>query len=172
MALETNTYGLVVDIEALIGDIVPSKDFTGSTEPTEADVELALDAAAHEINRDLEVAGYAVPVIVGTDATAFAYLADINNYGACAIVLGMFPGTPYDPDEEAPPTSSRAGRYQARFNAGLKVIQEHKLKASMDVARAATRFDAGARLDSDGNERSPLFTRAMTDYPGSRSHTT
>ena len=171
MALEANTYGLVADIEALIGDLAPSKDFTGSTEPKEADVELALDAAAHEINRALEVAGYAVPVVVGTDPTAFAWLADINNYGACVTIIGMFPGTPYDPDEEAPPSSSRRGQYAALFKAGIKKIEENKLVASMDISMAK-RFETGARLDTDGNTRSPLFERGMTDYPGSRTHTT
>ena len=48
MAVEANTYGTETGVELLIGDVVASGDFTGSTDPTTTDVEKQLDAVAHD----------------------------------------------------------------------------------------------------------------------------
>ena len=168
MAVEANTYGTETGVELLIGDVVDSGDFTVSTDPTTTDVEKQLDAVAHDLNRELEAAGYTVPV-TSDDATALAFLEDANDYGAAARVLAMFPGNPYDPDEDAPPGGSRVSMYGQHLKHAIKMIQEHRLKAAFSTGRAK-QFEAGARLDTNSNTRSPLFTRGMTDLPGSRSH--
>ena len=90
MAVGANTYGTVAGVEKLVGDLVASRTFGAGTVPTLAQVEGILDDVASDLNRELESAGYTVPV-TSVDATALAFLRASNNYGAAAVVLGMLP---------------------------------------------------------------------------------
>lgn len=167
MAVGANTYGSVAGVQALVGDLVASRTFSGSTTPTLTQVEGVLDDVAADINRELEAAGYTVKVSQASYPTAYAFLAAANNYGAAAIVLGMLPPVTFtaDTEQEGP---SRAQMYQGRLNHALKVITEGKLKAARDTGRLE-RCYSGASEDADGNDKVPLFTRDQWDYPGSRS---
>jgi len=53
----------------------------------------------------------------------------------------------------------------------LYTYWEYRLDATMTIRRLA-RFETGSRTDKNGNVRSTLFERGMTDFPGSRSHVT
>lgn len=169
MAVGDNTYGSVAGVEKLVGDLVDSRTFSGSTVPTTTQVESVLDDMAMDLNRELEVAGYTVPVVEADDATAYGFLAAANNYGAAAIILGMLPTGAYNPEEDIEAGgTTRQEMYSRRFNHALSVIAKHKLKAGRDTHRLE-RMYAGQRLDSEGLEKKPFFTRTLHEYPGSRT---
>ncbi len=165
MSVGANTYGSVAGVEKLVGDVVASRTFGTGTVPTLAQVEGILDDVASDLNRELEVEGYTVPV-ASADATARDFLAAANNYGAAATVLGMVPATTYNPDDEET-GNERAQMYSRHFAHAIKMIREHRLKAGGTSNLSA--IYAGASEDDDGNTKLPLFTRDMGDYPGARS---
>ena len=167
MAVGANTYGSVEGVERLVGDAVEGRSFSGSTVPTTTQVEAELDAVASDLNRELEAAGYTVPVDSSDYPTAYEFLTAANNYGAAARVLGIMPTGSYNPGiEEMGP--NRAQMYEHHLKHALKMITKGKLKAGRDLSPFEW-VSTGSRLDDDGYVKQPLFTRDMTDYPGVRS---
>lgn len=168
MTLDVNTYGTVAGVERMIGDIVDSRTFAVGTVPTLAECEAALDAIAAVINARLDVAGYTVPVNATDYPYARVLMAEANNNGAAARLLGTIPTQAYDPDEQMEDMgATRPQMYERYLNQVLKQIDERKIRAGMSKARF---FDlrTGAR-DSDGNVKEPLFRRRMDEYPGART---
>ncbi len=168
MAVDANSYGSEVGIERLIGDMVVGRNFGAATIPTTTQVEAEIDAAAADLNRELDAFGYTVPVASGDDPFAHAFLVTANNYGAAATLLGTLPPSAFNPtvDPEAEVTS-RMAMYQHRFNHALKVIREYKLKATMDTSRFGN-ITAGARTNDDGEVNKPLMKRLLHEsdrYP-------
>lgn len=171
MALDSNTYGLVAGVERLIGDIIVSRTFTTGTTPTLLQAEAELDAAAMDLNRELDQAGYTVPVLDADFPTAYGFLKAANEYGASAALLATLPSEAYSPEEEiASAGESRAMMYHIRFQHALKVIREHKIRAAMRKGRLADMF-AGSQETDAGDTKEPFFTRKDDKYPGSRVDT-
>lgn len=169
MAVGDNTYGEVAGIQRLIGDIVLSRTFSGTTVPSTTQVENELDAAAFDLNRELDQAGYTVPVVNGDFPTAYGFLKAANEYGAAAVLLSTIPSEGYEPDEEIEtPSVSRAQTYGNRFKSALKAIREHRIRATMRKGRLAYVF-TGGQEDEDGNEKLPFFKRDTDANPGARS---
>ena len=169
MGLDDNTYGTVAGIERLIGDIVSSRTFSGSTIPSTTQVEAELDNAAMDLNRELDQAGYTVPVVEADYPTAYGFLKAANEYGAAATLLATLPSEAFAPAEEiASPGESRAMMYQIRFNHALKAIREYKIRATMRKGRLGDVF-AGGQEDDEGNTKEPLFKRDTDNYPGART---
>jgi len=170
MAVGANSYGSVARIEGLIGDLVASRTFSATTIPTTTEVEAFIDDIAAQINVALEQAGYTVPVATATNAAAHAYLVSVNSMGAAALILATQPAEAYvEPGDESP-AQGRRQYYQSRLREAIKLIGEQKLPAARDTGLAARIF-AGSQEDADGNTKKPIFTRAMSDYPGSRTLT-
>lgn len=173
MAVDANTYGTVAKIQARVGDISDeSRAFTATTTPTVTEVEGFLDEIAAELNVRLNNSGYTVPVAVGDDAIPHAYLVYANVMGASVLVLDSLPSEASSTIEAEGVPQGRKQHFQQAYLAALKLIDDEKL--------GATRASGGSRLgdltigsstDSDGNVTKPFFTRAMTDYPSSRSLT-
>ena len=159
-------YGTVTGIQRLIGDIVENRTFGAGTVPTDTQVTAELTNVAADLDRELDAAGYTVPVAQATNPTAYAWLVSINEYGAAALLLASVPAQAYEPDDEIDAGSIDRGRmYNQKYKAALKTIQDHKLRAAMARRRLANVF-TGAQEDAQGNEKDPLFTRGMDDYPG------
>lgn len=169
MAVGANTYGTVAGVERLIGDLIDSRTFSGSTVPSTTQVEAELDAVAADLNRELEANDFTVPVAVGDDPTDHAFLAAANNYGAAAVLLATVPFIATNPDQEEFGTN-RAEMYARRLNHALKEIRAHRISATKSTGRMARMF-AGSQEDDDGNTKKPLFVRGIHDFPGARSLT-
>ena len=174
MALDADTYGTIADVEALVGDIplntTTARTFSITTTPTLAQAEGYLDEVAAELNSALEFVGYTIPVKVADDKSAFNLLARANNAGASVLVLDSIPAEAYQGDE--PPSQGRRGNLDSILKRILKLIYDEKLPATK--SGTGTRLDAvkiGSELDSDGDTKKPIFTRAMSDFPSSRSLT-
>lgn len=161
MAVDPNSYGSEVGIERLIGDMVVGRDFGAGTTPTTTQVEAEIDAAAADLNRELDAFGYVAPVVVGDDPIAHAFLVTANNYGAAATLLGTLPPSAFNPavDPEAEVTS-RMAMYQNRFSHALKVIRQYRLNATMATSRFGN-MAAGARTNDDGEVNKPLMKRLL-----------
>lgn len=171
MTVGANTYGEVAGIQKLIGDIVESRTFTTGTVPTLAQVESELDNQAADLNRELDQAGYIVPVGEVDYPTAYAFLVAANEYGAAAVLLSTIPANSFNPDDEIEQTGeTRAITYSNKFKSALKAIREYRIRAGMRVGRLSRVF-AGSQEDDQGNEKEPIFTRGMDDYPGRRNLT-
>lgn len=171
MAVGANTYAEHEDVERLIGDIVLNREFGGTTTPTLVQVEAELDNQAADLNRELDQVGYTVPVVNADWPTAYAFLKAANAYGAAAVLLSTIPAEAYNPEDEIETGGEdRAKTYSIKFNHALKVIRESKLRASRRKARLADMF-AGSQETEDGEEKLPIFTRGMDDYPGRRTLT-
>ena len=169
MTVEANTYAEHEDVERLIGDIVLNRIFDETTTPSLAQVESELDNAAADLNRELDQVGYTVPVDETGYPTAYAFLKGANAYGAAAVLLSTIPAEAYNPEEEVEGVAEdRSKTYSIKFNHALKAIRESKLRAGRRKARLADAF-AGSQETDDGEEKKPIFTRGMDDYPGRRS---
>jgi len=169
MAVATNTYAEHADVERLIGDIVSGREFDTGTTPTLVQVEAELDNAAADINRELDQVGYTVPVDETGYPTAYAFLKGANAYGAAEDLLSTIPAEAYNPEEEVETGGEdRSKTYSIKFNHALKAIRESKLRAGRRKARLADAF-AGSQETDEGEEKKPIFTRGMDDYPGRRS---
>ena len=59
---------------------------------------------------------------------------------------------------------------QERFDTLIEDIRANKLAATRTTGKL-TRTFAGSQEDKDGNEKLPVFTRKITDYPGARALT-
>jgi len=171
MATGANTYGTVAGVERLIGDIVTSRTFGSGTVPTLTQAEAELDNVAAEINAELDVYGYTVPISSANYATAYAAAKAANEYGAAARLLGTIPAEAYNSDEDIEGTSpSRSEMYERLLTRFLKRIKEGRLRAGMREGRLSNTY-SGSRLDDDSEVKVPFFTRDMDMYPGSRSLT-
>lgn len=170
MALDVNTYGTVAGVERLIGDMVEVRRFTAESSPSLSQAEQALDHIASEINVELDTAGYSYPVNVATDAIVHMLLVHANQAGAAAYLLSTVPAAASIGFDSTDEVGNRKQFYWGQLNRTLKRIREQRINATRDKA-VTEHLIAGARLDSDGNEKLPLFTRDLTDYPGSRSLT-
>lgn len=169
MSVDSNTYAEHEDVERLIGDIVTDREFATDTVPSLTQVETELDNVAADINRELDQAGYTAPVVEADWPFAYNYLKAANAYGAAAVLLSVVPSEGYDPTEDVEtPGTDRATTYANKLKSALKVIREHRLRAARRVGRLERVF-AGSQEDEDGNEKKPIFTRGMDDYPGRRS---
>lgn len=173
IALGANTYATQARIQALVGDLVTSGVFTTLTSPTLVEVEAIADDIAAELNSNLELGGYTVPVAVGNDPQAHAWLVAANSAGAAAMVLSTFPGAALDPDaaEETSPVRNRISMLWGRYRACLSAITRGRFPATRSVSGFVAKAYAGSQEDSDGNTKSPIFTRSLTDYPGTWSLT-
>ncbi len=175
MTLGSYTYGTVARVEALAGDVVASRTFGTGTTPTLAQVETLLDDIASEMHMAMAAAGYTIPTSAEVTANApraAGWLALTNSYGACALVMQSLP---YEAQTAALPDAppSRGNWFRKRYEDGLKQIKGGVL-ATLGLSQSTAVSElpyAGQRLDDDGNVKLPLFTRGMSDYPGSRELT-
>ncbi len=167
MAVKANTYGEVIGVAVLVGDLVDSRTFSSSTIPTDTQVELFLDDTASEINVALDQQGYIIKVVSADFPDAFDWLVSLNEKGAAALVLSTLPAEAYvEPGEEAP-AGTRRQYYQREFERGLKRIKDQQLNVGRSNSRLSKVF-AGSQEDSSGNKKLPIFTRAGTEYPSTR----
>lgn len=166
MAIGAYTYGTEARVEALVGDVVAGRNFTTLTIPTSAQVEGFLDDIAEEINAVLVGADYTVEtaaLVLTNYPRTSAYLTMLNSIGASVLVLQTMPSVAFTVGEEGQ-GGGRLQMLQARYKAGLKMIEQRKLSLS----RSAIRVKANQRLDDNGNEKKPLFTREDDFYGGVR----
>ena len=171
MSVGANTYGAVAGLERLIGDIVASRTFGTGTVPTLVQAEAELDNVAAEINAELDVQGYAVPIVNADFPTAYAAAKAANEYGAAARLLSTIPSEAYDPAEQVEEIGeSRPQQYEKLLNRFLARIKNQRLRSGRRVGRLSRVF-SGAQEDENGNEKSALFTRDMDSYPGGRVFT-
>ncbi len=171
MAVGANTYGEVAGLQRLIGDIVASRTFAVGTVPSLVQAEAELDNVAAEINAELDVQGYTVPIDAVNYPTARAAAKAANEYGAAARLLSTIPSETYDPAEQVEETGeSRPQQYEKLLNRFLNRIKNNRLRAGRRVGRLSRVF-TGAQEDADGNAKIPLFTRDMDSYPGGRVFT-
>jgi hypothetical protein len=171
MTVGANTYGEIAGLQRLIGDIVANRTFAVGTTPSLVQAETELDNVAAEINAELDVQGYTVPISATDYPTARAAAKAANEYGAAARLLSTIPSEAYDPAEEVVDTGeSRPQQYEKLLNRFLARIKNNRLRAGRRVGRLSRVF-AGSQADDDGYEKNPLFTRDQDSYPGSRSLT-
>ena len=170
MAVGANTYGTVVKVQAYVGDLAVSgnRTFAAGTVPTNTEVEAILDEFAAEINVTLEGARYTLETAadLATNQPRISdYLIALNSVGAAAAVLTTHPeATAVDDIDQ--PGGGRAGALRARYLRGLKMIQDGRLSAT----RSTIRVKVGSQADSEtGRVKKPIFTRAITDFPSTRS---
>lgn len=172
MGVSTYTYGTVARVEALVGDIVASRTFTTGTTPKLAQVETFLDDTAAEIHAAMAEAGFTPPLAtaVATDAPrASNWLALINSYGACALVLQAMPYEAQGGEESEAP-NARLSWFNKRFRDGLKKILESRFLAVLGLSAGAPSSDLlkiTSWKNADGDIKTPLFKRTTFDYPGS-----
>lgn len=169
MALATGTYGTVADVQRRVRDLVPGGEFGDDTTVTREDIEAYMNDVADMLNDALRSEGYAVPVAAtGNDIQANGRLAMVNVYGAASMALGHWPTEAFNP--ENPDMKNRMDFFWSFVTRALEDIREHRLSATRETGVIANVF-GGSQEDDDGNTKLPVFTREITDYPGSRSLT-
>lgn len=169
MAVGDYTYGTVAGIQEKAGWVVASRTFSGTTIPTDTQVEDWLDQIAAEIHAKLAEAGYPIQTKanVTTNAPrAVKWLENLNEAGVCAEIIMSY-AVAGDPEANENPS----GYWKAKYKNGLKMIAGtflHHLGLSKE-RDSSDLLVCTSVLDEDGNEKHPLFKRDMFDYPGARS---
>jgi hypothetical protein len=171
MAVNAYTYGEVSGVSRRVGWVVGrGREFTGNTVPTDLDVELLLDQVASEIHATLADNGYPIntkAAMTTASAQASPFLQRVNEDGAAAELLMTF-AVAGDPEDTSPKPHTF---YRKRYERGLELLKGAFLE-SAGVSRSTSlsnNLDSGSWKDSSGNEKLPVFTRDMSDFPGSRS---
>lgn len=172
MSVDSYTYGTVKGVFRRVGWLnAGRKNFDGTTQPTLEQVELTLDQVASRIHSALASAGYPVSSkadLTTASARAAAWLGTLNDDGAAADVLMTNPMA-MDPESAMNP-----GKYWGnKFDAEMKLIAGSFL-ATLGLERtsaSSAQLRSGSYQNTDGEDKLPIFTREMFDYPGSRSLT-
>ncbi len=167
MAVGANSYATVARVEARVGDMVAARTFGAGTVPTVTEVEEIIDDIAAEINAELEAARYTLETAADfatNQPRVSDFLIACNSWGAAAAVLDMLPSISIGAglDGEG---GGRRDALNRRYLACLKRIREGRLSAT----RSAIRIKVLSQADKDGNTKLPIFTRDITDFPGTRS---
>lgn len=175
MAVGDFTYGTVARVQALVGDVVAARTFGTGTFPTLVQVEGFLDDVASELHAALADGGWPIQTLTNLTTNApraVGWLAALNAFGACALVLQSLP---YEAQASALPDAppSRGNWFRKRFEDGLDRIRKGNFLAIMGLARTnrIDRIFAGSQENADGEIKLPFFSRGMDDDPGSRSLT-
>jgi len=154
MAITKNTdaYADTDDVTRLTG-----KAYTTTTRPTTAALETALKESADMLNAALAAVGYSIPVATGATRSS-RILQSLNQKAGAAFAESAVPGTSGIPQ--------RAQAWQEEFNAGLKMISRGDLSmpdvtlSDDNLVPQDSQSPAGEfNLDTDGDERDPVFDR-------------
>lgn len=130
MAVDSYTYGTVVQVQRLVGDLAPGRVFTATSQPSLADVESILDDIATEVHAELSLGGYPVETKATLDSSyprAAGWLANINSLGAAMRLSDTEPGEA-TPNFEIASVQTRLGRIAAQYKAGLDKIKGSTLE--------------------------------------------
>ena len=165
MAIDANSYCAITDLERRISDLLVGGVFTTGTRPTLAQAEQMIDDVASEINSDLEVAGYSVPIVEATNATAFKYATAANSAGAAVKAMSIFPSESWDPNAPEP-TRNRVSAFAAEYKRFLDRVEAGKLVAERTTKLTANFTVGSARDRRTGDLKNPTFTRDQSEYPG------
>jgi len=171
MAVGDYTYGTEEGVEAKVGWVVPDRDFTDSTTPTDSQVHTILDQVAAEVHAKLTEAGYPVQTKANVETNApraLNWLIMLNEAGASAMVLQSF-AIAGDPEAVSTP----AGYWKKIYEDGLNMIKGRFLD-ELGLARTTQLSEllVGTSVDdTDGNRKKPIFKRDTFDYPSSRTLT-
>lgn len=167
MATDSYTYGLADGVHRKIGWVIPGRfAFAAGTEPSETDVDDALDQIASEIHVKLQENGYPVQTLADLTTNApraYRWLQGLNEAGACMQLLQGF-AIANNPEDAGSPENY----WRIRYLAGLKMIPGMALDR-MGLTKEGNQSDnlvSGSTLDTDGNVKLPLFTRSKFEVPG------
>ncbi len=172
MAIDEYTYGEINGVARRMGWVTGAgKSFTQDTNPTQNEVEIALDDVAAEIHGLLAANGFPIQTraaITGLSTRLIAWFKNLNEIGASANLLMNF-SVSGDPEEGGPRPQVH---WRKKWETLSKMISSGAFLENMGLARAqsASRdLASGSYQDEDGYDKLPAFERGMTDYPGSRS---
>lgn len=173
MAVNSYSYGTVDGVYRRVGWLTEGRAyFAGDTRPSLEEVEQTLDNIASEIHMNLATAGYPVntnAALTTDSARVQGWLKALNEDGAAAALCQMNPIAGNPESGENNPSAFWSSKYKN----GLKLITQGGLDA-LGLSRTTTNADmiySGSSEDDDGNEKLPIFTRGMTDFPSSRDLT-
>lgn len=170
MAIATGTYSDVDRVESLVRDLITGGKFSEVTVPTREAVIEFLDDVADQINMFLKNYDYVSPVSLTDDPETYRYLRSINAAGAASLVLASKPAEAWSPPQRGQSVAqTRRQFYEKRLKDALDLIEDKKLPAIASESGLTDRFVVGSAQDSEGNTKLPIFTRGMTDHPGSRN---
>lgn len=174
MAIGNYTYGTVAGVHRRISWVVPNRQyFDGHTTPTLADVETALDQIASEMHMLLAAGGYPINTaasVLTNSPRASAFLAALNEDGAAAQIAMLFPTAGDSETGENRP----AAYWEKRYRKGLELFGSEaltRLSLSREADAGDLAYSGSTHDDTTGEDKVPLFTRGMTDYPNSRELT-
>ena len=166
MAVDSNSYGTVAQVEIFASEVVASRTFAVGTQPTLSQVEQIIDLVADELNMHLTNSGYTVPVTVALDPFTFRYLRAANSYGAAAEVLSTYPDISYGgPDSIDSVPTERRRHFRNQLMRALAMIDNKTLHQAAMAESTLNDFKVGAEFDDDGKTKKATFTRSMWDNP-------
>lgn len=165
MAVDSNSYGTVAQVEIFASEVVASRTFASGTQPTLSQVEQIIDLVADELNMHLTNSGYTVPVTVGDDPFTFRYLRAANSYGAAAEVLATYPDISYGGPEDSLAPTERRRHFRNQLMRAIAMIDNKTLHQEAMAESTLNDFKVGAEFDDDGKTKKATFTRSMWDNP-------
>lgn len=170
-AIRDSTYGTVIGVEMLVGDIVASRTFTDTTIPSYDTVQDLVFGVAAEINVELRQNGYYAPVRAADDPIAYEYLAHCNNSGASARALSTLPMESYVIPTEERSGGDRREMLDRELWHCIQRIRRQELPAGRQESMFK-RMYAGSQKDrTSGATKDAVFSRSKFDNPGARSLT-
>jgi hypothetical protein len=160
-----NTYGTVVGVQALIGDVVINRVFSPTTFPTFIQVETFLDYAANRLNASIRANGYTFPVDSIAYPETYGVLKLANEMGAASLVISMSPSETWIAVDSDSPMYNRRRFYDTQFKEVLRIIKDKELYSGRS-AIGLTAYAGSQENRVTGDEKFPIFTRQGLNYPG------
>ena len=165
MAIDSNSYCAITDLERRVSDLLVGNVFTSGTRPTLAQAEQMIDDTAAEMNNALLVAGFVAPIVVGAAPFPHASAVAANSAGAAVKVMNTFPSESWDPNSPEP-TRNRISGFAAEYKSFLDKVEGNKIKATRSTGVTGLFTVGAARSRKTGDLNTPAFTRDMMDFPG------
>ena len=164
MAIDEDSYGTVLKVEDLIGDMGQGRKFNYTDTPTIAQVEDFINDMAAELNMWLENYGYASPVIEADFPNAHRILYLANSAGAAAMVLSMQPAEAFvGLDTPEAQVTNRKTFLWAQFRRAKSMIEDRSFVAPRNNLKRYSRVISGS--NKQGNTRPDFFRRHMLENP-------
>ena len=168
MAIDSNSYCAITDLERRVSDLLVGNVFTTGTRPTLAQAEQMIDDSAAEMNNALLVAGFVAPIAVGDDPFPHAPAVAANSAGAAVKVMNTFPSESWDPNSPEP-TRNRISGFAAEYKSFIDKIEANKIKAARSTGVTGLFMVGSSRSRETGALKTPVFTRDMEDYPNRKT---
>lgn len=159
-------YTTVANVQALVGDIVPNRQFSPTSRPTLTEVNSWVSQIQSEMQLELLTAGF----ISGDNELesthrSYGWLNRLATVGVSARILQSIPMQSIMSPDMEDAAANRAVNFDREYHRGISKIRQRVLQVT-DSYGPQHVLHSG----SSGDDKKPFFKRGQFDYPGIDSY--